>query len=102
MAEVFSILDKYESPHTDAPRPAFYLDLNLNQILDKVSVNWSSHVKKLFLYFPRDEECETYRREVYGDVKKKACHEALLRFLETAGEMQSTEKQEEKVASPHS
>ena len=67
MAESFSILDMQESPHTDAPRPAFYLDLNLNQIIDKVTSQWDSQVKKMFLYFPRNAECEAYRRAVYGD-----------------------------------
>ena len=100
MAEEFSILDKMESPHTDAPRPAFYLDLNLNQIIDKITTGWNAHVKKFYLYFPRNEECEAYRRAVLGDVKKKACYEALCEFLETAEEMKVNEKQEEAVNSP--
>ena len=99
MAEVFSILDKRESPHTDAPRPPFYLDLNVNQILDKVVVGWEPEVKKFYLYFPRDEECEAYRRAIYRDVKKNACYEALNVFLETAEEMKTNRKQEEAVIS---
>ena len=99
MAEGFSILDMQESPHTDAPRPAFYLDLNLNQIIDKVTSQWDNQVKKMFLYFPRNAECEAYRRAVYGDVKKAACHEALLKFLEVAGKMEENRKQEEAVLS---
>ena len=97
MAEDFSILDLQESPHTDAPRPAFYLDLNLNQIIDKVCQQWSPHVKRLYLYFPRNEMCEAYRRAVYGDVKKPDCYKALNDFLEHAYKMQEHEKQKEAV-----
>ncbi|MBR6477727.1 MAG: hypothetical protein IKS85_04695 [Lachnospiraceae bacterium] len=98
--EDFSVLDKIESPHTDAPRPAFYLDLNVNQIIDKVTTGWSSQVKKLYLYFPRNEECEAYRRGVYGDIKKQACYECLCEFFEKAGEMETNLKQKEAVGSP--
>ena len=100
MAEEFSILDLRESPHTDAPRPVFYLDLNLNQILDKVTAQWDAKVRKLFLYFPRDKECEAYRRAVYGDVKKPACHEALRAFWEAVGKMGEKRAQEEAVTRP--
>ncbi|MBP5281940.1 MAG: hypothetical protein J6Z22_05510, partial [Lachnospiraceae bacterium] len=100
MAEGFSILDKLESPHTDAPRPAFYLDLNINQIIDKVTNGWSNHVKKLYLYFPRNEECEAYRRAVFGDVKKGACYDCLFEFYEKAGVMNSDLKQSEAVNTP--
>ena len=99
MAEDFSILDLQESPHTDAPRPAFYLDLNLNQIIDKICAQWSPHVKRLYLYFPRNEMCEAYRRAVYADVKKPACYKALNDFLEVSYKMQEHEKQEEAVLS---
>ena len=99
MAEGFSILDKYESPHTDAPRPAFYLDLNLNQILDKVTQTWGKQVKKMFLYFPKDAQCEQYRRGVYGDVKQEGCYDALMKFLEMTAKMEENQKQEEAVAS---
>jgi len=99
MAEGFSILDKMESPHTDGPRPDFYLDLNLNQILDRVTAGWEPAVKKFYLYFPRNEECEAYRRAAYGDVKKPACYEALNEFLETAGKMTENDKQEDAVVS---
>ena len=93
-------MDLQESPHTDAPRPAFYLDLNLNQILDKVTAGWSPQVKKQYLYFPRNKECEAYRRAVYGDVKNPACYDALCEFLEMAGEMDAHERQAEAVSRP--
>ncbi len=96
----FSILDKLESPHTDAPRPAFYVDLNLDQIIDKITAPWKPFVKKFYLYFPRNEECETYRREVYGDVKRQGCYEALCAFLEETEKMEAAQKQEEAVGSP--
>ncbi|MCR5461262.1 MAG: hypothetical protein K6F51_15465 [Acetatifactor sp.] len=100
MAEEFSILDLQESPHTDAPRPVFYLDLNLNQILDKVTMQWSAQVRKLFLYFPRNKECEAYRRATYGDVKKPACYEALCCFWDAIGKMEEKRAQEEAVTRP--
>lgn len=100
MASGFSILDRKECPHTDAPRAAFFTDLNLDQIIGLISAQWGTKVKDFYRYFPLDEECEAYRRAVYGDVKKEPVYRALCVFLENAKGMEIAEKQKQAVLSP--
>ncbi len=99
MEDNFSILDREPAFPRDKTRPAFYRDLNLDQIIQAVTLGWNAQVKKFYLYFPKNEACEAYRRAVFRDIKKKACYEALTRFLETAKEMQRYEKREEEAES---
>ena len=35
-----SILDLKKSPYKNGERPSFYLDLNINQIVDRIRVVW--------------------------------------------------------------
>lgn len=78
--EFTSILDLRESPGRNLPRPALYADLNLDQVIGRVTGSWGDAIKKLYYYFPADEECETYRREVFADVKRVPVRDALLEF----------------------
>lgn len=100
MAAVFSILDKRECPKLDGPRAAFYLDLNLNQIIDRIGVLWGSDARKFYYYFPMDKDCQEYRRQVYRDVKKPQISAALCDFIEAAKGMEEAGKQREAVLSP--
>lgn len=100
MAAGFSILDLKEVPHTDAPKAAFFTDLNLNQIIDKVTAVWGTQTKKYYLYFPLDAQCEAYRREVYGDVQTEEVFFVLSCFMDTAGEMEEARKMGNAVVSP--
>lgn len=76
-----SILDLKESPYKKGDRPSFYLDLNINQIIDRIRVVWGEDVSSMYYYLPADEECETYRREVMRDVKLPELHESLKDYV---------------------
>jgi len=76
-----SILDLRKSPYKDEARPSLYLDLNINQIVDRVEALWGEKIGKLYHYLPADGDCEAYRREVMQDVKKGRLYEELLAFV---------------------
>ncbi len=77
-----SILDPVESPYKERRRPAFFTDLNLDRIIDRISRDWGEDEGKYYAYFPADARCEDYRREVYGDIRQEGAYEALCRFTE--------------------
>lgn len=79
-----SILDAREVDENEKlKRPAFYEDLNINQLIDVVSKrNQFYDIKDYFYYFPENEVCEEYRRDVYQDIKKKDLNKALELFCE--------------------
>lgn len=99
MAEMVSVLNKRKSPHTEEERGAFFLDLNVNQIIDRMAVRWGQAIRKYYSYFPADAECERYRREVYGDIKKDAIYESCMAFVTALGELGEIEAQKSKVKS---
>lgn len=100
METQFSILDKKECPHTDEATAVFFTDLNLNQIIDRATAQWRGGIKDFYHYFPLDEECEAYRRDVYADVKREPVYLTLRDFVESAKEMESCRKQKDAVVSP--
>jgi hypothetical protein len=78
-----SILDKEESTYKDRrPDPAYLKDLNLNRILERIQFLWPEEIMEFFRYFPENEDCETYRREVYEDVRNPVLRQALTDFVE--------------------
>lgn len=79
--EYTSILDLKKSPYKGESRSCFFLDLNLNQIIDRVKQLWGEDVSPFYYYLPADKECEDYRREVFGDVKKADVYPVLLAFV---------------------
>lgn len=99
MAESVSILNKWTAPHTEEERGAYFLDLNLNQILDKLAIRWGQGIRKLYSYFPADAECEAYRRDVYADVKKEKIYAACMKLVENLGELEEIRSQKSKVKS---
>ncbi len=73
-----SILDKKE-PVKGVTRPAFFLDLNIDQILERITKG-DRGILEYFEYFPLDAECEGYRHDIYADIKENALYDALLTF----------------------
>lgn len=65
-----------------AERPAFFQDLNLDQILDKIEEDWGKEVRELYECLPPDRETEDYRRAVLAEFKTGKLLPELLRFLE--------------------
>ena len=99
-SELFSILD----PGRERPRPegtaAFYQDLNLYQIIDRLARGWNGRVKELYMYLPETLELEEYRRAVFSDVKKDAVYNALKVFSEAMAETLRLHEEKEKVQIP--
>ncbi len=63
-----SILDMAESPYKEKARPAFFRDLNLDQVIERIRLDWGEEVSSYYYYFPADADCEDYRREVFSDI----------------------------------
>lgn len=79
--EFTSILDLRKSPYKEVSRPSFFMDLNLNQIIDRIKQLWGEDVTGFYYYLPADKECEDYRREIFCDVKKQDVYPVLLGFV---------------------
>ena len=80
--EFTSILDLKKSPYKDLTRPVFFLDLNINQIIDRIGFIWGENTSSYYYYFPADKECEDYRRDIFVDIKQGSNYELFLGFVE--------------------
>ena len=95
----FSILDlnadmeDYDSGEAEV----FYQDLNLLQIIDRVSVKWGKSVKKYFMHLPKTPEGTAYRRAVYGDIKKEPVYLSLTAFTEKIAEAEKLRGEKHKA-----
>lgn len=76
-----SILDR-KSPCQEKAGPAFFRDLNLDQVIERIRLDWGGEVSSFYYYFPADASCEDYRREVYADIGLEGAYEALCDFVE--------------------
>lgn len=92
-----SILDLEESPYKERDLPAFYQDLNLDQIIERIRLDWGGEVAKLYGYFPANAACEAYRREVFADIKGEALYESLCLFAERMKERREVFSKKEAV-----
>lgn len=99
MAEKISILDMRQVSHGEEERKPFFLDLNINQIIDKMAIRWGKSLRKFYSYFPADAECESYRRAVYGDIKREEIYSCCMDFMDRLGEREEIAKQKSKVKS---
>lgn len=95
--EFVSILDLKESQYKGTTASAFFTDLNLNQIIDRISLEWRENIKPFYGYFPADRECEEYRRSVYADIKQDGIYEILSRFVQNMRKRQEALTQKEAV-----
>ncbi len=82
MNEKFSILNRYDTDHEPEEIPAFYQDLNLVRIFDRISVKWGKNVRRFYRQLSIAPDEEEYRRAVYCDIKKAPVYEALISFTE--------------------
>lgn len=77
-----SILNR-DGERKDIPEeePAFFVDLNLNRLIDEFQNRSNEYdVKKLFLVFPNTMEDIRYRREVLTDLKNDSLFESVRSF----------------------
>lgn len=77
-----SILDKIESAGKNRPKTEYLQDLNLDMLIEQIRFQYAEDITSYYEYFPENEECEQYRREVYGDVKKESVREGLAEFAD--------------------
>lgn len=92
-----SILDLRKSSYKDELRPSFYVDFNLDQIIDRICRNWGENISSFYYYLPADKECEDYRRAVMADVKLEGLNGALMSFVKCMKQHQEIEKKKEFV-----
>ncbi len=95
--EFNSILDLKENPFKDLPRSEFYMDLNINQIIENITEIWGENNAKFYYYFPADQECEDYRRAIYSDFKQDKVAEIFSNFVKGMGKKKETLLQKEAV-----
>lgn len=76
-----SILDLHNSSYKDEIRPSFYVDFNLDQIIDRICRNWGENISSFYYYLPADKESEDYRRAVMADIKIESLNVALMNFV---------------------
>lgn len=88
---------KKEPKGKGASLPAFFQDLNLDQILKKVTEDWGQEVLTLYHEFPVDEEEQNYRKEVYSDIKEEAIYFAMMDFRRGIREWQRCKERGNKV-----
>lgn len=86
--EFVSILDLKAVPEREGGRPIFFLDLNLNQIIDRICALWERNVSSYYYYLPANGACEDYRREVFADIKQEETYGILCRFVKRMQERQ--------------
>ncbi len=92
-----SILDLRKSSYKDELRPSFYVDFNLDQIIDRICRNWGENISSFYYYLPADKECEDYRRAVMADVKIESLNGALMNFVKCMKQHQEIGKKKEFV-----
>ncbi|MBR3483951.1 MAG: hypothetical protein IKH42_04725 [Lachnospiraceae bacterium] len=90
-----SILDLKE-PVKGLTEPAFFLDLNIDQILEKVTLG-NRRVRAYYEYFPLDAECSEYRRHIYRDIRTKGLFEALTKYTDNYTEFRELERKKKET-----
>lgn len=94
-----SILDLQDNLDKDQPRAAFFQDLNLNRVIERICQEWEEDVAAFYSYFPVNRAGEDYRRAVYSDVKQEGVYDALCVFVERMRARQAALEQKKKVSS---
>ncbi len=93
----FSILDPRGKPDRRRELPAFFRDLNLETVLERLALEWGQSVKRYFEYLPETAEDVAYRRAVYGDVRREAVYGALTAFLERLADAEEMRREKGKA-----
>ena len=78
---MISLLSAKENAGRDVTeQPTLFRDLYLDQIMERVTEDWGPEVRTLFYALPKSQAEETYRRAIYGDIKKDEIYDALMEF----------------------
>lgn len=96
----FSILNLFGQDYESDEAEAFYTDLNLLAVIDRLTGKWGRGIRRYFMYLPDDPREEEYRRAVYGDVRKEPVYRALMRYSERLAEVAELRGERETVSNP--
>lgn len=96
----FSVLNLYRQDFAakEIENEAFYLDLNLFPVIDKMTMPWGKAVRKLYMFLPKTPEETAFRRGVNADVNKEPIYRALLTLMERLGHVREMRKEKEKTS----
>lgn len=79
--------------------PEFFIDLNLDQIIDAITEKWFEYNLKPFFYFHLCEINEIkYRQEVFNDLESESLYKLVKLFTEKMREVHKLLKLSEKVS----
>lgn len=95
--EMFSLLNKHDNNEVQTEKPVFFLDLNIDQIIDKISEDWIEDIRELYYTLPADQETEDYRRAIFEEVKREGILPVLMEFLELMRQRAACMERKEKV-----
>ena len=96
----FSILNPGSREFDPLEGALFFQDLNLDQIIDKMSVRWGKDIKKYYRYMPASFEEAEYRRAVYRDIKNESVYASLTGFTKILEVIRELRQEKEKVRIP--
>ena len=96
----FSILNVYGQDYEamETGNDAFYQDLNLLPVIDKMTALWGKSVRKLFFFLPKSAPETSYRRAVYADVKNEKVYRALLALTEKLAHVREMRNEKERTS----
>ncbi len=82
----------------NADTPPFFVDLNLDQIVDAITAKWAEYDLKNFFYFPLSNiDAIHYRHEVFKELENLPLYESLKLFSEEMSEVRNYIKLVEKL-----
>ena len=96
----FSILNPGSREFVPLESVPFYPDLNLDQVIDKMAVRWGKDMKKYYRYLPSSSDEVTYRRNIYGDIRKEEVYKSLIKFTEDLDVVAKLRLEKEKARIP--
>lgn len=77
-----SILDPEDNTCKERQRPAFYKDLNLDQVIDRICTLWGENVSSFYYYLPAGAAGSDYRRGIMADLKLEGVYHVLCGFMD--------------------
>ncbi|MBP1585523.1 MAG: hypothetical protein ILP17_07525 [Lachnospiraceae bacterium] len=99
-SDEFSILNPGSREFVPLESVPFYQDLNLDQVIDRMSLRWGRDMKKYYRYLPSSPDEVSYRRMVYGDIRKEEVYSSLIKFTEDLDAVGKLRLEKEKARIP--